>query len=106
MRQALGLRLDPTRRRLVVFLVLLLAVTALALGQAQRWAATLLVLGLGLLGVLWLLVRLQITLPDLGVWTVLVLNPYLYVSLAFALALGGGVGTVTRTLRMRFGWFS
>ena len=33
---------------------------------------------------------------DLGLWTVFVLNPYLLLTLSFALLVGGGLGMLVR----------
>ena len=85
-----------------VFLLLVVGMTALALGRSQRLAPWFLAVGGLFLGGLWLLGRLRIPWPDLGLWTAFVLNPYLLVTLSFALLIAGAIGTAWRFAR-RFG---
>jgi hypothetical protein len=88
-----------------IFFVVVAGVTVLALKGSQRLAPWFLLLGVLLFGSLWLLGILRIPWPDLGPWTVFVLNPYLFVTLSFVLMIAGAIGTVVRVAR-RFSRFS
>ncbi len=81
---------------LPVALLLFAVSTWLAVRQGQRLAPWFLGAGAGIVGVLWLMGRLRIPWPDLGLWTVFVLNPYLLLTLGFALLVGGGLGMLVR----------
>jgi uncharacterized membrane protein len=84
----------------VVTLVFLLAVAVLlAADRAQRLAPWFLAIGVTLAGSLWLMGRLRVPWPELGPWTVVVLNPYLLVSVAFVLVAAGLLGTTLRIIR-------
>ena len=82
-----------------IFLVVAAGATWLALARDQRLAPWFLGLGALLFGSLWLLGRLRIPWPDLGLWTVSILNPYLLVTLSFTLLIAGGIGTAVRLAR-------
>jgi hypothetical protein len=71
------------------FLALVAGATILALRGSQRLAPWFCVAGALLFGSLWLLGALRIPWPDLGLWTVYVLNPYLYATLSFVLMIAG-----------------
>ena len=72
----------------------------LALANAQRLAPWFLGAGADLFGFLWLLGQLRVPWPDLGGWTIFVLNPYLLVTLSFVLLIAGGIGTLVKFARM------
>ena len=80
----------------VLFILSVAGATALTLGWSQRLAPWFLLAGALLLGGLWLLGRLRIPWPDLGMWTVFILNPYLLVTLALVLTTAGAIGTAVR----------
>jgi hypothetical protein len=82
-----------------IFLLLVAGATALAVARSQRLAPWFLIIGALLLGGLWLLGRLRIPWPDLGLWTVFVLNPYLLITLSFVLVTAGAIGTTIRIAR-------
>lgn len=88
-----------------VALILIVSATLLALARSQRWAPWLLLTGLGLFGALWLLGRLGIPWPNLTAPYVIVLNPYLLLTLSLVLTVGGAVGVAVRLLRTWFGWY-
>jgi hypothetical protein len=88
---------------LPVTLLLFAVATWLAVDRGQRLAPWLLGAGAGIVGALWLMGRLRIPWPDFGLWTVFVLNPYLLVTLGFALLVGGGVGVVVCLVRGALG---
>jgi hypothetical protein len=79
-----------------IFVLLLAGMTALALARSQRLAPWFLLVGAPLCAGLWLLGRLRIPWPDLGLWTGFVLNPYLLVTLSFVLVIAGAIGTAVR----------
>jgi hypothetical protein len=83
----------------LLLLPIVAGATALALANAQRLAPWFLAVGALLLGGLWLLGRLRIPWPDLGFWTLFVLNPYLLVTFSFVLVIAGGIGTAVRIAR-------
>jgi hypothetical protein len=85
-----------------IFAILVAGATVLALARSQRLAPWFLLVGALLLGGLWLLGRLRMPWPDLGPWTVLVLNPYLLATLSLVLVTAGAIGTAVRIAR-RFG---
>ena len=84
---------------LPIFVLLVVGMTALALARSQRLAPWFLLIGAPVFGVLWLLGRLRVPWPDLGMWSVFVLNPYLLVSLSFTLMIAGGIGMAVRIAR-------
>ena len=88
-----------------IFFVFVAGATIFALRGSQRLAPWFLLVGVLLFGGLWLLGILRIPWPDLGLWTVFVLNPYLLITLSFVLMIAGTIGTVVRLAR-RFGRFS
>ena len=77
----------------LIFVSVVAGVTVLTLARSQRLAPWFLLVGALLLGGLWLLGRLRIPWPDLGLWTVFVLNPYLLVTLSMVLVTAGAIGT-------------
>lgn len=88
--------------------ILLIAVAGgilFTLTRGQRWAPWFLALGVLMFSTLWLMGRWRIPWPDLGLWAVFVLNPYLFLTLSFVLMVAGLVGTAANVLR-RFGWFT
>lgn len=89
-------RAVDTRMFVPIFFVLVAGATVLALRESQRLAPWFLLVGLLLFGGLWLMGQLRIPWPDLGLWTVFVLNPYLYVTLSFVLMIGGAIGTAVK----------
>jgi uncharacterized membrane protein YgdD (TMEM256/DUF423 family) len=84
---------------LPVFVLLVVSMTALALARSQRLAPWLLLIGTPLYGGLWLMGRLRIPWPDLGLWSVFVLNPYLLVSISFVLMIAGWIGMAVQIAR-------
>jgi len=82
-----------------LFVLLVAGATALALARSQRLAPWFLLVGGLLLGGLWLLGQLRIPWPDLGLWTVFVLNPYLLITLSFVLVTAGAIGMAIRIAR-------
>lgn len=82
-----------------IFILLVAGATVLALARSQRLAPWFLLVGALLLGGLWQLGRLRIPWPDLGLWTVFVLNPYLLITLSFVLVAAGTIGTGVRIAR-------
>lgn len=84
---------------LIGLLVLTVLVTPLGLARSQRWAPWLLGAGAALFGALWLMGRLRIPWPDLGLWAVFVLNPYLFLTLSYVLIVAGAVGTAVKLVR-------
>jgi hypothetical protein len=82
-----------------IFVPLVVGMTASALAWSQRLAPWFLLVGTPLFGGLWLLGRLRIPWPDLGMWTVFILNPYLLVSLSCILMIAAGIGTAVRIAR-------
>jgi hypothetical protein len=82
-----------------IFLLLVAGATALAVARSQRLAPWFFIIGALLLGGLWLLGRLRIPWPDLGLWTVFVLNPYLLITLSFVLVTAGAIGTAISIAR-------
>jgi hypothetical protein len=79
-----------------LFALMVVGATALALVRSQRLAPWFLLIGAPLLGGLWLLGRLRIPWPDLGLWTLFILNPYLLVTLSSVLVVAGAIGTAVR----------
>jgi hypothetical protein len=79
----------------VVTLAILLVIAGLlALDRSQRLAPWFLAVGGPLAGGLWLLGRLRVPWPDVGLWTVYVLNPYLLVPLSSVLVAADVLGTL------------
>lgn len=86
----------------MILLVLLVGVTLLALARGQRLAPWFLGVGVGLLGLFWIMNRYRIAWPNVPA-TVLFLNPYFLVTLAFVLVAAGSIGVCYRLMRW-MGW--
>lgn len=90
---------------LLLFVLLAVVATRVALARSQALAPWFLATGLGLVGAMYLLGRFRVPWPDFGLWTVFLLNPYLLLTLGFTLTVGGGIGvavTIVRRLSRRF----
>jgi len=91
---------EDNRRVAAPFFALLVAgATWLVVAKAPRLAPWFLGLGALLFGFFWLLGQLRIPWPDLGMPTVLLVNPYLLATLSFTLLLAGAIGTIVRVVR-------
>jgi hypothetical protein len=82
-----------------IFFVLVAGATVLALRGSQRLAPWFLLVGVLPVGSFWLLGVLRIPWPDLGPWTVFVLNPYLLITISYVLLIAGAIGTTVKIAR-------